>query len=48
MATGLNESAMASVATTDDPRDFEQKLVNRIVGANAAITAVALGIAKLL
>ena len=46
MATGLNEIAI--VATKGDPRDFEQTLVSRIVRANAAITAVALGIAKLL
>ncbi len=48
MTTGLNEIAMAKVATKDDSRDLENRLVIRIIGANAIVTGFALAAAKLL
>ncbi len=47
MTTGLNEIAMARVATKDDLRDLENRLVIRVVGAGAVIATIAVGVIKL-
>ncbi len=46
MTTGLNEIAMARVATKDDLRDLENRLLIRITAAVAAMLTFSVAVLK--
>ncbi len=48
MTTGLSEIAMARVATKDDLRDLEHRLIIRLGGTTAVMLTVAVAVIKLL